>query len=209
MQSQVSSTLQEIQELDTKIEQYESEVESLNNEKETLTTSIAELEEKLTVAEENYNNKKEQSQTTIEIMYMKGETSYLDVLLGSRSISEFISNYYLLSEITKLDVQMLEDIEREKNSIEANKKALEEQKERLKTVRNNRERTAIVLENTKVLRNQYLASLTEEEKKLQAKIEEYEAQEKEIEAEILLITSANLDTDYTGGIMAWPVPRIH
>ena len=127
-------------------------------------------------------------------------------MLGSRSISEFISNYYLLSEITKIDVQVLEDIEKEKNEISANKQSLEEQKERLKTVRNNRERTAIVLENTKVLRNQYVNSLTEEEKALQAKIEEYETQIAQVEAEILLLTAANLDSDYTGGIMAWPVP---
>lgn len=198
--------MQEIQELDAKIEQYEGEVESLNEESKTLIESIAQLEEKLKISEENYKTQKEQSQARIETMYIAGEASYLDVLLGSRSISEFISNYYLLSEITKIDVQVLEDIEKEKNEISANKQSLEEQKERLKTVRNNRERTAIVLENTKVLRNQYVNSLTEEEKALQAKIEEYETQIAQVEAEILLLTAANLDSDYTGGIMAWPVP---
>ena len=198
VQEELSNTVQEIQDLDVKIEQYETEVKSLSTESTELKVSITELEEKLKVSEENYKMQKQLSQERLENMYMKGETSYLDVLLGSSSISEFLSNYYLLSEITKIDMQQLEYIEKEKNEIEANKKSLEEQKERLKTVKNNRERTSIVLENTKVLRNQYLASLTETEKQLQTQIEEYEAQIAEVEAEILLLTVANLDSEYTG-----------
>lgn len=206
VQTQVSTTMQELQELNEKIASYETEIESLQNESVTLTQSITELEQKLAVSEENYNKQFEASQEIIVKMYESGETTYLDVLLGSSSISEFISNYFLLSEITNMNMQILEDIEREKTQIATNKEMLQQQKDRLKSVRNNRERTAIVLENTKVLRNQYLASLTEEEQALQAKIEEYEKQMEEIEAEILLLTAANLDENYTGGIMAWPVP---
>lgn len=172
------------------------EIKTLNDETKTLTGSIKELEEKLQIAEKNYNEQKAQSQERIVTIYEQGEVSYLDVLLESRSISEFLSNYYLLSEITKMDVELLENIEREKNQIETNKQSLEQQKEKLKTVRNNRERAAIVLENTKVMRNKYLTLLTEEEKNLQSKVEEYEKQLKEIEEDILLLTIASLDSEY-------------
>ena len=171
-----------------------------------LRTSISELEKKLAVSEESYNKQRKALEGRLIALYEAGETNYLDVLLNSKSLSDFISSYYLISEITKYDTELLEDLERDKNEIETNKKSLEEQRERLKSLRNNRERTSIVLENTRVLQNTYKNQLTEEEKELQAQIEEYESQVREIESEILMLTMSNLDSEYSGGIMAWPVP---
>lgn len=206
VQVEISETMKELQDLDSKIQGYEEEIENLNKESTELTETIADLEDKLVTSEESYNKQREMSQTRLIAAYEAGETSYLDILLGSNSISDFISSYYLLSEVTRLDVEELEYLERTKNELEANKKSLESQKEKLKSTKNNKERTAIVLENTKVLRSKYVASLTEDEKELQAKIEEYEKELKQVEEEILLLTTANLGNGYEGGIMAWPVP---
>ena len=41
-------------------------------------------------------------------MYEAGETSYLDVLLSSKNITEFISKYYIVSEIAETDKNLLE-----------------------------------------------------------------------------------------------------
>ena len=64
----------------------------------------------------------------------------------------------------------------------------------------------IILYNTKVLRDEAASRLSEEEANLSAQIEEYRNQILTIEAEILQITTSNLDTQYIGGEMAWPVP---
>lgn len=206
VQEQISSTLQEIQKLSEEIASYEEEISSLQGQTDELKVSIDELEKSLAVSQESYEKQKKALEGRLIVLYEAGETNYLDVLLHSKSLSDFISSYYYISEIVKYDKALLEDLERDKNKIETNKKTLEQQREKLKSIRNNRERTAIVLENTKVLQNNYKNQLTEEEKALQTQIEEYENQVKEVEAEILLLTMANLDSDYTGGIMAWPVP---
>lgn len=206
IQNEISSVMQEIQNLTEEIESYEKEIQNLNSQTEELKGSIEELEKELIVSQTKYEKQKKTLEDRLVILYEAGETNYLDVLLNSKSLSDFLSSYYYISEIVKHDKELLEDLENDKNKIELSKKTLDEQREKLKSIKNSKERTAIVLENTKILQNNYKKQLTEEEKTLQAEIETYESQVKEIEAEILLITTANLDSDYTGGIMEWPVP---
>ena len=45
------------------------------------------------------------------VMYETGETTFLDMLFASENIIEFISNYYMLSQITQCDKELLETIE--------------------------------------------------------------------------------------------------
>ena len=125
------------------------------------------------VSVKNYNEQKKLLEERLITLYEAGETSYLDVLLNSKSISDFISNYYLISEIAKCDTELFADMEQEKIRIENDNKEVEEKKETLKEARINKEKANIVLENTRVLRNNYLSQLTEEEKQLQEKINIY------------------------------------
>lgn len=206
IQSQLSETLQEIQELTEKIEGYEQEISQLLEDEEKLKNDIEDLEEKLEISEHNYNKQKKLLEDRLVALYEAGETSYLDVLLDSKSISDFISNYYLISEIAKCDTELLTDMEQEKIKIQNNKEQLEEKKETLKKARIDKEKTNIVLENTMVLRNNYLSQLTEEEKQLQEKINIYNEELKKVESDILLLTSVNLSEEYIGGLMSWPVP---
>ena len=206
VQTEISETLQEIEKLTEEISGYEIEVENLTKQTTELRYSVSELEEKLKVAEKKYNEQRQLTEERLLIIYESGETSYLDVLLNTKSISEFISTYFYLSEMVKNDTEILQDLERERNKIETAKETLAKQKEQLKIVRNNKERTSIVLENTRVLQNNYKNKLTEEEKRLQEEIEKYEAELRQVQAEIIFLTTSELGEEYQGGIMAWPVP---
>ena len=59
---------------------------------------------------------------------MSGDTSYLDVLLSSKSLTDFISSYYLVSEVTQMDSELLEKIQKQKEEIENAKKEIENSK---------------------------------------------------------------------------------
>ena len=43
----------------------------------------------------------------IVALYEAGDTTYLDILLSSESISDFISFYYLVSEIEQCDLDLI------------------------------------------------------------------------------------------------------
>ena len=68
-------------------------------------------------------------------VYESGSTEYLDVILSSKSITEFLSSYYLISILTDSNIDFLDDIERQKKLIEEDRKKLEEQKNQINTAK--------------------------------------------------------------------------
>lgn len=206
VRSQLSETMLQIQELDEKIESYEKEIDTLSLQAGDLKESIEELEQKLIIAQENYEKQKELLQTRLTVLYETGETSFLDVLLESKSIADFVSKYYIISQIVDYDNQLLEQTEIEKIQIEVAKNTLEEKRKLYKVAKDNAEKTAISLENIKIVKNNYINKLTDEEKALQEKIDIYNQQVREIETLILMYAKANIGTDYVGGSFMWPVP---
>lgn len=206
VENKISDTLQEIEKLTQEISEYEQEVEKLTKQTTQIANSVKELEGKLETSEEKYEKQRKLTEERLLVIYESGDVHYLDVLLNTKSISEFISTYFYLSEIVKNDTEVLQDLDREKTKIELEKQVLTEQKEFLKTTRNNKEKTAIALSNTIIMQNNLKNKLTEEEKNLQSEIEKYEAELKQIQAEIVLLTTNELGEEYVGGIMSWPVP---
>lgn len=206
VQSDLSENLQQVQKLDERISESETKIEELNKKTTQLKTSIAEIEGKLKVAQENYENQKKILEARLIAMYEAGETQYLDVFLKSRNMSEFLSNYFLLTEIASYDIDLLEDMEEKKRIIDNAMGKLQKNKEELETSLQTQLKTSKILENTKTLRENYISKLSEEEKKIQAEIDEYTKQENALNAEILQLALQGLDTQYIGGVLAWPVP---
>ena len=204
IQGQVSETMEQLIELNNRVLQYEIEIESLNNKVEELETKIEETTKRLNESQEKYNKREELLRQRIVAMYEAGETSYLDVLLNSKSLTDFISNYYIITEIAEYDTELLNSIEKEKKVIETEKASLEYDQVNLKEAKANKEKTYTILQNTKVLKNNYIEQLTEEEKTLQAEVEEYTKAFSEVENQIKNLTLS--DGDYIGGQMAWPTP---
>lgn len=206
IQIELTDTLKQIDNLDQKIETYQGQVDELNGKLEILQNQIKTAEEKLTNLENNYKIQRKTFQNRIVAQYEAGDVQYLDVLLSSNTLSEFISNYYLIGEIAKYDRNLLDNIDRQKNEIEKIKTTLTEREKNLKTVKENKEKTATALENAKVIKNSYAKQLTDSEKETQAKIAEYQRELDNLEAQIVTITSIKVGEDYVGGEFAWPAP---
>lgn len=206
IQIELTENLEQLNNLNEKIYTYESEIASLENNLNDVEKEIETVTEKLSIIEENYNLQRMALQNRIVALYESGDIVYLDVLLSSNSVSEFISNYYLIGEIVRYDNELLENIENQKTQIEEIKNSLEEKQENIKTVKKNKEKTTIALENAKVIRNSYINKLTEEEKETQSKIDGYQTELNNLEAQIVALTTGNIGSDYIGGEFAWPAP---
>ena len=206
VQSQLSENLKQIEKLDEKIADSEQKMEELNSEISTLQTSIDEIKAQLEVAEKKYEEQKNIMEKRLIAIYESGETKYIDVLLKSKDISEFLSNYYLINEITSVDKELLNEVEAQKKTIDLAKQKLEKEQEKLTTDLQNQTKTSTVLENTKTLREKYISRLSDEEKAKQAQIDEMTKQYDEVNKQILELAKQGLDTEYIGGELAWPVP---
>lgn len=203
---ELTENLEQLNNLNLKISTYEQEVSSLEENLERISKEIDDVTEKLNVIEETYNIQRDVLQNRLVALYEAGDIYYLDVLLKSNTISDFISNYYLIGEIAKYDNELLESIERQKTQIEEIKQSLTERKESLETIKKNKEKTTISLENSKIIRNSYISKLTNDEKAMQEKIDKCQAELNSIDSAITLLTTLNIGEGYVGGEFGWPAP---
>ena len=206
VQDEISENLEQVQKLDEKIASSQTELDELNQKMDELQNSLDEVGAKLKVAEKKYNKQKEMLEVRLIAIYETGDTQYLDVILSSRSISDFLSNYYLITELTSYDTELLEEMEKQKNKIETAKEKLDATQKEYAVIKQNQIRTAKILENTKSMRENYIAKLSDQEKDIQGKIDEYNRQFAEVNAEILSLALQGIDTKYIGGELAWPIP---
>lgn len=207
VQSELSNTMLQVQELEDKILGYQKEMTGLSDKLDALQNSIDETKQKLTVAEEEYNRKEELLRERLVAMYEDGETQYLDILLSSRNIVEFISGYYLINEFVEYDNTLMQEVAERRDDIEITKTKLEKEETEIKLIKAKREQTTVVLQNTITLQESYAKKLSKQEKELKNKITEYKQEQARIEALIQQATNSsnNLDIQYTGGEMLWPV----
>lgn len=208
IEKEKNQALSSIQELNTKIENSEEELDKLNTKIQELEATITKTEKQLKESEEKYEKQQRDLEDRLIAQYKAGKTTYLDVLLGSTSFSNFISRYYLVEQVAKMDEQLLKSIEEEKEKIEKTKLELEQKRVDVKTAKANQEKTNVILKNTKAQRNSQIAKLSQEEQDLQKQIEDYDRQIKEAEDEIKRITASapTYEGTYNGGQLAWPVP---
>ena len=206
IESDLSAIVVEISEINQKILDKQMEIETLEAQEKDLLAYIEKAEYELNSSNDRYEKQKELLEKRLVAMYEMGSVSYLDLILNSKSITEFLSNYYLISEITSADEELLQNVEAEKKYNKKLKETLETKRNVLTASRETREKNAISLANMAVIKNNKLLELTDEQAALQKMVEEYQNQIAEIETEIRLLAIANVGKDYVGGSMAWPVP---
>ena len=208
VKEELSEAVIKIQELDDKIRQAEKEIEEMNGKLVVLETKVKETTSELSKVQISYEENKTLMEDRLVVMYECGDISYLDLLLHSSNIIEFLSNYYIIEEIIKSDSEILESIEREKNEIEIKKKKLDQEKAELKLLRVKQEQTKIIMQNNKTIQQNQINELTDSEKELEQKIKEYKDEEARIE-NLIKLASENYvyDGEYLGGVMAWPVAK--
>ncbi len=208
VQEELSSTLLEIQKLEDEILQYGNELNTYETELNKLQTSINEAIKKVELVEEDYEKREEILKDRLVEMYKAGDVTYLDVLLSSKSLTQFISSYFLMRQIVEYDNELIEQVERERNDLQYTKEKLVKEQKELRTIKAKKEQTTTILNNKKILQKAQVNKLSKEEKALQKEISEYKKEVYRIQSLISQISGEpNLQIQYTGGNMIWPVAK--
>lgn len=206
VQTDISDNLQQIQKLNEKISVSEAELEEQESKITELKDSIKQVEEQLNIVTEKYKTQKDLFEQRIVSIYESGETKYLDILLKSKNITDFLSSYYVISQLAEYDENLLNDIGAKKKEIDISKQKLENEKKELAKMIETQSRENRILQNTKKVRESFLERLSIEEQDIQKQIDEYNKQFEEINKQIIALAMNGIDTKYIGGQLAWPVP---
>ena len=159
--TQIDEVLQEVADLNASIMEYEAQIQQLEEQLNKLNESIEQKEKELV-------EKKQLLENRLVAMYMKKETTFLDVLI-SGNLMNFISNQDMIKQITDYDNELIAEVESLKAS-------LEEEKEQVEKVKQEKEIKNQELQELKAEKELKAANLTDEQKELETKLSEYKAQ---------------------------------
>lgn len=207
VQGEMGETLKKVEELNDSITDYEEQYSDLENQITTLENQIKNGSAQIQEIQEEYDRKEKILKRRTVALYEAGETTYLDFLLTSKSIVEFLSNYFMISEIIEYDNNLLEELDYKKTKLEEAKQKQEEQEKELRVAKNKINSTNILLNNTKILKENYMLKLTDEERTLQEQIAQYKEEQADLERKILasINWAGTMSIKFTGGVMVWPI----
>ena len=126
----------------------------------------------------------------LKVMYKNGSVGFVDILLGSSSISEFVSNMEIIQKIYKNDVEVLETLQKEHDELQEIKATLKKRKEKLAA-----QKTELASDK---------AELDVKKKELEAEEDKLKAEADRLTAEIIKLMDKN--SPYVGGEFTWPCP---
>ena len=184
VRTKMTAIQKEVEELNGKIASYENENDAVTSQIDETSANIDTMTQELTKKEKELEEKEELLKKRLVASYKAGSTSYLDVLLSSGSLTNFLSNYYLIEQLAESDQKLIDTITTTKNQVAEAKTQLEENKKSLEDARELQENKKNALAVNKSEKNEKVAQLSDEDKKLQQQIEDMQSQDSAIRAAI-------------------------
>ena len=173
--------------LDAEIDAVMAEVAVMTEEKFAVMQKIEETENELQAAQETADDQYEKMKLRIQYMYERGDTEYIELLLASENLTEFLGRTEYISQISEYDRDMLDSYEATINDIAAAKELLLERKAELEdweTELSAKEASLTVLADEKARELEELEGLIEQTDQM---IVDYDEALAEEEAELLKI----------------------
>lgn len=112
------------------IDEMDKTTEDINTKQEEIDAKETELIQ----AQIDENNQYESMKKRIKYMYENGNTQFIEVLLESKSIGEFLNNAEYIAQISDYDRQMLKEFQQTVRDVDDQKTALETEKAELETL---------------------------------------------------------------------------
>ena len=184
VQGQKSKAVSEVESLDNKITSYENDIESIEGNITNISSDIEKEEKEIEKLESKAKEMEELLAERLVLMYEDANASYIDFLLSSESLTDFLSKYYMVSELASYDTDLLEKNAENKKALQEQKVKLQESKNELESSKIQKEKAQAELETAKDEKSKQVAQLSGEEKEIQSHIDQLKEDNKAIDAQI-------------------------
>lgn len=182
VQGQIDSIEQDLANTEEDIATKQGEIDTTNNEIYELTNTIDDLTDQIKQLEDEIEillDRIEEREALLvdrlrSIQKNGGPIKYLEVILGSKSFSDFISRAAAVNVMMDQDKTIIESLEKDKADVETKKLTVQENKKEIEAKRNDVEQKKLVLEDQKrelVALQSQLDEQKSERKRLLAQLE--------------------------------------
>ena len=163
--------------LNEEIETYNSEITSLNE-------SIADKQADIDKANKDIEGQMNTLKKRLRTIYMAGETSDLEIILGAKDFSDFLDKVQLVKTLSDYDKELIGKIQTRLDKVSGEKEAMEDEKVELENAESQLQVKEDKLNTLLEENEEVLAGLYETKNNAQSKLEQAAAQEAEIQSQL-------------------------
>lgn len=195
LENQTSEYYQELDETQNQIEKKESEVKNLQKKIAELSKKITDSNEKIKILNTQIKRKQAQIDEKLEAIddrldalrirlraiYMQGDTSSLEIILGAKDFSDFVDKAEIIKNISDYDDKLIKSLQsemgvisQEQEELKKNKENVEKEKSSLE--KNKKEINELNEQNTKIIEE-----LNESKNNIEENIKQNNNMQKELE----------------------------
>lgn len=174
LEANKSKTENYIKDIDNQLTKLATDIYKTGQRLEKTQTQIDKTTKKLHNAEESITVQYADMKLRIKYMYENGDTQMLDLILNSKSITDFLNKAEYITELTQYDRQMLDKMKRTKQEIADAQALLKKDKKELLAMQNKQKKDKSSLERLSDSKKAELASydaLLDDNKEAQADLD--------------------------------------
>ncbi|MCD2348386.1 C40 family peptidase [Clostridium guangxiense] len=190
LQQQYSSSLQQyenalkgVQEIEDKISVIDNEIGKINNDISSTNNKISESKAKISDEQQKLNEAQEQIEEEqsiyrqrVKAMYISNtDMQYIEVILNSKTFSDLIDNVENVKNLIQYDTNIIDNINKQKQSIDNQKKTLEADNFKLEKLQSENRSKLNALNSKKAEQNKLMASEKAEENNHKADMEKIQS----------------------------------
>lgn len=200
--------------LDEKISAVEDKIDNLNQTIEEYNKQINSLQAEVDSKEDEISEDYEKLRQRLRIIYMAGDVSSIEIILGAKSFDDFIDKVNLVKCLGEADEKLITELQESISGINKDKEKLESARQKVNEEKQALEENRTELEKLQQECDDLIQSIQENADSLAEENEKYEQEKKDLENQITNwfkeYFAANGDeifpSDTAAGTYAWPAP---
>lgn len=207
-EQQKKTFIGQLQELEDNIVVVQNDLGSLDSQMKNAQARLEQTEKELDKKEEALNQRTAAFKDRLREVYINGQVSYLEVVFQATDVSDFLVRFDLLEKLVQQDVDLLDEIETERQAVAAKKQELEKRRDQISQIQSDTKQKKAVLATRYDQKEQLLKAADEEKVAAEKALNEMEALSNQIAAKIRKIQeerSRNSNSHFSGRF-TWPTP---
>lgn len=206
---QAKSVTNQINVIELDMDKTESEIEYLNKRMNFLNQQLGITNNEMKNAQASLDERSRVLGSRLKQLYMDGEQQYLEVLLDSSDLTDFLAHFDMMEKIVGNDMQLLRDIEQDRIKVATRKVELENQQIQVNQVKSDNQDKHGYLQQQGKEKEKVLASIESQKDSYAKAMDELEADSRQLEKIIRDLQSKdNKPKQGTGGFI-WPLTSYH
>ncbi len=209
-QDTASDLESQIESYDTKISKLTEKINEQEKNKETIEKQLEKSQKELREAKEKRKEYQDLLKERMEVMYMYGDTGYLDLIFSSENFSDLISKVSTVKSLVSYDQDIVNKLQEVENEINTKTEKIKKDKEELETLIADLTENKESLDTLRVAKNAELTNVNGDIEDLNEEISKLEAQKAELDSKIAGQSGSSSSSHYNSGTgkgaLGWPTP---